>query len=69
MELTAEEKIQDITICQKCKWNMKRSRCKFVEVDDQGHLVYTVRCNKCKTTYDLTLRFPTEQEQKHEQEE
>ena len=46
-------KLSDVLNCKKCKHNMGRSRCKFV---DYSH--YTVRCNKCKTVHDVVLTFP-----------
>ncbi len=39
-------------ICKKCKHNMGRSRCK---AQPGG---WIVRCNKCKTVYDIIITFP-----------
>lgn len=43
----------DPCICQVCGHNMGRSRCRIIDG------IYGVRCNKCKTVYTVTLKFPS----------
>ncbi len=40
------------TICKVCSHNMGRSRCRMIDGK------YGVRCNKCKTVYDIIVTFP-----------
>jgi hypothetical protein len=44
---------KDPTICKKCGHNLGRSKCK---PNDQGG--WAVRCNKCKSVYDVKAVFP-----------
>lgn len=45
---------EDATICKVCNHDMGRSRCKVIKGG------WTVRCNKCKTHYDIIVVFPDE---------
>lgn len=40
-------------ICKVCSHNMGRSRCRIID----GH--YGVRCNNCKTVYDIIIKPAT----------
>ncbi len=40
------------TICKVCGHNMGRSRCRVIDG------AYGVRCNKCKTVYDIIIKGP-----------
>lgn len=46
-------KKKSTTICQKCSHDMGRSKCKFI-----GNGKWEVKCNKCKTVYDISMNFP-----------
>jgi hypothetical protein len=50
----AKKKKLDPILCKECKHNMGRSRCK------PGPKGWVVRCNKCKTVYDIVITFPKE---------
>lgn len=45
-------------VCQQCGHNMGRSKAKATGLDAEGNPTWTVRCNKCKTVHDVTVRFP-----------
>lgn len=55
-EQAAKEEKKDPCICQHCGHNMGRSRCKVRDGD------WVVRCNKCKTTYTVSIVFPKDKE-------
>lgn len=39
-------------LCKVCSHNMGRSRCRVIDGK------YGVRCNKCKTVYDIIIKCP-----------
>lgn len=60
LRITKLMKSQDKNICPKCHHNMGRSRCKPNPDNDK----WMVRCNKCKTIYDVTIIFPSTEDSK-----
>jgi hypothetical protein len=54
----AKKKKPATTICKECGHDMGRSRCKFT-----GNGQWEVRCNKCKTHYIITLKFPPQKKE------
>lgn len=68
MKKDIKRKVKEVITCAVCGHNMGRSRCKASGLDNEGNPTWTVRCNKCKTVYTATARFP-KQQTTHEQEE